>query len=260
MRADAGHAATAGGRAERTGGPLRRAFQTLEFLADGPRSASDVARLLDVNRSTALRLLSDLEATGYVTRDARTKEFSNVPARFYALLADHDDHVDWSEVIDPILAQLRDEFGEAAVLGVPANGMMVYFAFFASVHVVAVREHLGTTRPMHCSALGKAYLSALDPGALDVELGQLSFQGGTELAAKGPIELRERLEEARRLGYATDLGETFEGAACVAVPVRISGSLVGAIGLSGISVRLTPERMAEIGPRLVDVADEIETR
>ena len=96
-------------------------------------------------------------------------------------------------------------------MGVPANGTMVYLAFFPSVHLVMVRERLGTTRPMHCSALGKAYLSALDDRALDSELALLTYHGGTPKAARGPIELRERLERARQSGYAIDREEIVRG-------------------------------------------------
>jgi DNA-binding IclR family transcriptional regulator len=220
-------------------------------------SASDVARLLEVNRSTALRLLGELEETGYVTRDA-AKRFATVPSRFYALIVSHDDHADWSEVVDPILASLRDEFGEAAIMGVPANGTMVYLAFFPSVHIVAVRERLGTARPMHCSALGKAYLSALGPAALDLELGRLAYQGGTDRAPRGPMDLRERVDETRKRGYAIDRDETFEGGSCVAAPVRIAGALVGAMGLSGPSSRFSEMRIHEMGRRLVAVTRPLE--
>jgi DNA-binding IclR family transcriptional regulator len=232
---------------------LDRAFTAIEALAEGPATAADIARVLGVNRSTALRLLTELEGTGYVRRDARTKRYSNVTTRFYALIASNEDHADWSEVVDPVLSELRDEFGEAAIMGVPANGTMVYLAFFPSVHLVAVRERLGTTRPMHCSALGKAYLSALGTQALDAELALLTFRGGTDLAAKGPIELRERLELARSNGYAYERNETFDGGTCVAAPVRIGRSLVGAIGMSGPSNRFTDERIRVIGERLAAV-------
>ncbi|MCY7419323.1 MAG: IclR family transcriptional regulator [Chloroflexi bacterium] len=237
------------------GGPglLQRAFLAIEALADGPRAAADIARLLDVNRSTALRLMEELVATGYVQRDARTKRYANVTTRFYALVANNDDHADWSDVVDPLLADLRDEFGEAGIMGVPANGAMVYLAFFPSAHLVAVRERLGTTRPMHCSALGKAYLAALSAHTLDAELALLTFRGGTQLAARGPIELSERLGVARVRGYAIDRNETFDGGTCVAAPVRIGRSLVGAVGLSGPSSRFDDDRIRTIGERLVEV-------
>jgi DNA-binding IclR family transcriptional regulator len=236
---------------------IGRAFRALEALVPGPQTAAAIAHVLGVNRSTALRLMAEIESLGYVVRDPETRSYALAPARFYPFISSAPDHLDWSMVIDPVLADLRDEFGESSLMGVPANGTMVYLAFFSSVHLIMVRERLGTTRPMHCSALGKAYLSALDDRALDSELGLLTYQGGTHLAARGPIELRERLEETRQRNYAIDRDETAEGASCVAVPARIGGSLVGAIGLSGPSSRMTDQRIAEMGSRLIQVSQKL---
>ena len=238
---------------------MQRALRAIEELANGPRSASEVARALAVNRSTALRLLQELEESGYVARDPRTKHYQTVSTRFYALIANHEDHADWSEAVDPILAELRDEFGEATMMGVPANGTMVYLAFFPSTHLVAVRERLGTVRPMHASALGKAYLAALEPDALDVELARLSFTGGSPRAAKGPIELRERLAAARERGYAIDRNETFDGVTCVAAPARIGRALIGAIGVSGPSSRFDDAQIGQVGERIGELMRPLAT-
>jgi DNA-binding IclR family transcriptional regulator len=68
------------------------------------------------------------------------------------------------------------------------------------------------------------------------------------------MELRERLEETRKRGYAIDRDETVEGASCVAIPVRIGGSLVGSIGLSGPSSRMSDQRITQMGDRLIKIA------
>jgi DNA-binding IclR family transcriptional regulator len=230
---------------------LRRGLRILELLTDEPQSAAEVARRLHVNRSTALRLLGELEQGGYVSRDPATKRYTSVLERLYGLLGHHDHHSDWLELIHPVLASLRDEFGEAAVQAVPANESMVYVAFFPSLHPVAVRERLGTVRPMHCSGLGKAYLSGLDDAELDRELGRLRYDGGTARAPRGPLELRRQVEEARASGFALDLEETFDGVVCVSVPTRVGGVPVGAAGVSGPSSRLPRERLEDIGRRLV---------
>jgi IclR family acetate operon transcriptional repressor len=233
---------------------IRRAFRALEVLIPGPQTAAAIAHVLGVNRSTALRLMGEIEALGYVHRDPRTKSYSLVPARFHPFMAQQSDYLDWSTVVDPILSNLRDDFGESAIMGVPANGTMVYLAFFPSAHLIMVRERLGTSRPMHCSALGKAYLSALDDRTLDSELALLNYQGGTHLAARGPIELRERVMEGRHRGYAVDRDETAEGGTCVATPACIGGTLVGAIGVSGPSSRINETRIALMGQRLKEIA------
>jgi len=155
-----------------------------------------------------------------------------------------------SAAADPILAERRKEFGEAAIMGVPANGAMVYRAFFSSTHITTVREWLGTARSMHCSALGKACLSALDDRAPDSEWALLSCQGGTKLAARGPMELRDRLVTMRKRGDATDCNETLDGATSVAVPARIGGT----VGLSGPSSRISDGRIADFDDRLMQIS------
>jgi DNA-binding IclR family transcriptional regulator len=231
---------------------LRRGLRALEELAVSPKTAAELARSLGVNRSTALRLLQELETAGYVVRDEASKRFFTAVERLYRLIASGDDHWDWAELVDSVLVAIRDDFGEAAMQAVPAGGAMVYLAFFPSAHPVAVREQIGTVRPMHCSALGKAYLSALDQQSLDVEIGRMSFEGGTRRAPRGPEELKQRLAETRERGYASDREETFEGVVCIATPTRIDGALIGAAGVSGPAHRL-PEATADlIGSALVE--------
>jgi DNA-binding IclR family transcriptional regulator len=225
-------------------------MRTFELLSVEPLSAAELARKLGINRSTSLRLLSELIETGYVRRDSVTKRFATVPSRFLNLVAHQEEHTDWTQIIEPVLAEIRDETGESTILGVPANNAMVYLAYFPTFHVLAVSEQLGTVRPMHCSALGKAYLAALDPAALEAVLARIPYAGGTQRAAHSEAELRTRVLQAQKDGYALDLDETFDDVRCVAVPLYVSGSLVGAVGISGPGPRFAAARMADLGAYL----------
>lgn len=237
---------------------LTRGLRTLEVLAAGSLSAAEIGRRVGVERSTALRICRELEALGYITRNNESKHYETVRTRLYALAGGRREATDWNETVDPVLVRLRDQTREASVFGVPAGNFIVYLAFCESLHPIAVREHLGAARPMHASALGKAYLAALGPSDLDIELGQLDFSGGTANAAKGPIELRQRLDDARSCGYAIDWQETFEDVACVAAPVHLAGTLLGAIGISGPVSRLSGRRLEQLGEQLRDEARLIE--
>ena len=230
---------------------IGRVIRTFEILSIEPHTAAELGRRLGINRSTALRLLSELIDTGYVARDEATKHFALVPSRFLNLVARQDHHTDWTQIVDELLAELRDETGDSTILGVPAGQTMVYLAFFPTFHVLAVSERLGTVRPMHCSALGKAYLSALDDAALERELPLMDYVKGTEHAAHSATELRTRVLQAREDGYALDVDETFDQVRCVAAPVRIGGSLIGSIGISGPAARFAVPRMRELGNHLV---------
>lgn len=243
------------GAVERTS--VARIFRTLELLAEAPRTPSGLAQELTIDRSTALRLLRQLQATGYVARDDATKRYVTVGVRFLRLVSSTPDHADLSELVDPVLRAMRTQYGEASLLAVPARGSMVYAAFFPSHQLLAVREQLGAVRPMHCSAVGKAYLSGLDERAFDEELNRLTFEGGTDVAPRDRPSLYRQIATARELGYAVDRDETSLGVSCVAVPLWIGDSLIGAIGVSGPSTRLSPALVEVIGPELREQASQL---
>jgi DNA-binding IclR family transcriptional regulator len=247
-------------KADDTGGErtsVARIFRTLELLADAPCTPAGLAQALDIDRSTALRLLRQLQATGYVARDETTRCYYAVGARFMRLVSATPDHADLSDLVDPVLRAVRVQHGEASLLAVPARGSMVYAAFFPSRHLLSVREQLGAVRPMYCSAVGKAYLSGLDAGAFEEELNRLNFEGGTEHAPMDRPALHRQIVTARQLGYAVDRDETSLGVSCVAVPVWIGDSLIGAIGVTGPSSRLSESMVQAIGPELREATSDL---
>lgn len=230
----------------------------MEALTGGPLTAAEIGRQVGVDRSTALRMCHELEGLGYVKRNAHSKRYEIVTARLYALVGNHHGTRDWGEAIDPILARLRDKAQEASVLGVPAGNSVVYIAFCESPQPIAVREHVGAVRPIHASAIGKAYLATIESDELDAELGRLDYIGGTPHAAKGPMDLRNRLSEVQACGYAIDWEETFEGVACVAAPIHLGGILLGAIGISGPISRLSKKRLAQLGAEIIQEVNWVE--
>ncbi|MDO8212283.1 IclR family transcriptional regulator [Conexibacter sp. CPCC 206217] len=234
---------------------LDRGLHALELLAHGPQSAAATAAALSVNRSTALRLLQVLENLGYVRRDPRSKRYAIVSERFIGMA--NGSHVDWHETINPVLERLRDEVGESTLLATPANDVMVYVSYFDCDHTVAVRERLGTVRPMHASALGRAWLSALPAAELDAALGRIDYSGGTRRAASGPLELRQRVRDARQRGWAAERGESVEGVSCVAVPAYIGEVPVGAVAISAPTGRMDDETLMRNGRLLQDAIDRL---
>ncbi len=225
------------------------------MLALAPASAADVAGKLGVNRSTGLRLLQELESLGFVRRDPRTRRYSVVSERFVPMTSGlrHD----WQQLINPVLERIRDEVGESTIFATPVNGVMVHVSFYVSSHSIAVREQIGTVRPMHASAIGKAWLSALSDAELDLELDGIDYSLGTDHAPQSADELRERVLVARERGWAIDSEETVAGAGCVAAPTWVGDSPVGAVAISAPITRLDDATLARYGELLMDAMSSI---
>ena len=236
------------GAAQRTAGSVQlRGVRALEIVASEPTSAAELGRALSIDRSSALRLLGELERNGYVSRNPDSLRFSVTATRLKALLKVESNAKDLREVTDSVISAASDRYGEATVFAVPSAGSMVYASFKPTVHVLAVSEEVGAARPMHSSALGKAYLSTLPSAQLRLEMDRIDYTTGSAQAAKNSEQLQVRLSEIRESGYAIDWEETFVGVRCVAAAILVGGSPVGAIGVQAPAQRLDIDRLHEIG-------------
>jgi DNA-binding IclR family transcriptional regulator len=258
-----------GGETPRHRSPLTRGLQTLDRLREQPSTISELARVLGVNRSTVHRLVQELEVAGYIERDSSSRRFLvasdklATPSVHPGATGGTDGGVggDWAEASYQALRELRDLVGESTMFAVPARDRMLYIAFFSTDHPIGVQEAIGSARPMHASAVGKAYLSALPLPILDIVLGRLDYSSGTDNAAKGPFQLRDMLDEVREQGYAIDHDETFVGLSCVATSVIVNGStLVGAAGITGLTHRFGPDQARYFGALLVGRLHHLETK
>jgi len=115
-----------------------------------------------------------------------------------------------------------------------------------------VDHPIGSLAPLHCTALGKAFLAF---GRVDPPPELVAFTPQT-LTTKHA--LAEDLTRIRRWGYAVDNEEFTAGIRCVARPIYDeSGFMIAAVGVSGPSVRVNPERLVELGGIVLSLsADE----
>jgi len=111
---------------------------------------------------------------------------------------------------------------------------------------------VGMRVPLHCSALGKVFLAA---GAVLPD-GRLTKRTAQSISTRPALE--EELNRVRAQGWAVADSELEPGLVAVAAPVRSSdGSVVAALGISGPSVRLLPERFAELGALVATESDRL---
>src|SRR5947209_6419875 len=79
--------------------------------------------------------------------------------------------------------------------------------------------------------------------------------------APAPDWMREELETVRRLRFATAIDALEPGLAAIAVPVAgAHGDVIAALSITGPTLRMTPERIAELKPALMDEARRLAGR
>jgi IclR family acetate operon transcriptional repressor len=229
---------------------LAKALDLLEALeGEGQPTLTELSNRTGIPKPTALRVLANLEARGYVERDVHGRY--KLGLRLLQLGARVTADIDLREVARPEMEALRDAFEETVNLALPAEIGIVYIAILESAHGLRMAANVGMRDSYHSSALGKAILAQRTPAEIERALGAEPLARKTTRTLATRAQLAPELERVRRQGYAIDEEENELGARCIGVPIfGRDGSCVAAISVSGPVSRLTSERAGVIADRV----------
>jgi len=236
---------------------LMKACRILDLLAREQQglTATEIARRVDLPRSTAFRVLQTLESEQMVTqRDRRYWAGASLLRLGLSALASDDLR---TQAV-PVLRRLADETRETAHLVVRAGGQGLILEVADGPDMVRVASRPGTLLWLHCSAAGKALLAGTDREQARALLSDTGMPRATPHTIADPDGMLAELERVRAEGYAVDDREYHEDVRCVAAPVTPSkrGS-IAAIGITAAAARVTPERVPAVAETVKAAADEL---
>ena len=238
---------------------VERAITILDLLAQGGwQTGAELARGLDVHRSTALRLLATLERHALVERDSRTARY-RLGRRLPQLASVVTGEFDLRYIARPICERLAAASGETATFELLIGDDIVPIEQATASNSVVTVNWLGRRYPVHCTASGKAFL-AFGQGAVRERLLAEPLARITPRTVTDPGKLAAQLEQARHAGVARTHEELEMGLDAIAAPVfGPDGEMVAALDVSGPSHRLakrsdldrlTAEAAAELSRKL----------
>lgn len=231
---------------------LARGLEALDFLTAKrePVRLTDVAEALGVDKSNASHLMKTLVAAGYACQDSTrryqpTEKVVRPAANVHSLI----DIVSVKEAWRPVLERLVADTGECAHMAVLVGDRVWYIDKIDSSLPLKVDHPIGALSPLHCTALGKAFLAFGDARA------EGPFETFTPRTLTTRRALDDEITRTRARGYSIDNEEFASGIRCVARSVYDRhGRMIAAIGVSGPSVRVTDERLAELGHIVTSVS------
>ncbi|WP_339093777.1 IclR family transcriptional regulator [Variovorax paradoxus] len=136
------------------------------------------------------------------------------------------------------LKRLRDQTGETVHLAVPNGNNMVYIEKLESPSAVRMSSRIGTSVSLHATAVGKAYMAALDDTALKALMKGLPMPRYTGNTTVEPAALRAQIEQTRQRGWSVDNEENEAGIFCFGAVIRgATGAPVAAISVSTLVFR-----------------------
>jgi DNA-binding IclR family transcriptional regulator len=244
-----------GGR-QRTIQSVDRAAMLIKAIADSrqPPTVIELAAACGLNRSTAWRLLSTLDAHGLIERDPVSQRYS----LGYAFLriaagAEPDPLVRQAR---PVLERLANDTGEATNLAVAKRFRLVYVDQVDPPQIMAP-NWFGRTVPLHATSTGKAYLAFMSREERAAAL-PARLEKYTPATVTDRRTLDAQLDEVREAGFATCLGELEESLFGASAPVLSEqGRPVAIVSVWGTEHRLPRERLDDVGRRALAAAAEI---
>lgn len=235
---------------------LEKASDLIDYLgqAGEPVTLASVRSALSMPKSSTHRLLSELASLGVVrrTRDGR---YSLGPRLLYWGEAAAETF-DLRATAEPVMRRLRDEVGESVHLYVREEDRRICIAAVEARHELRPFIQLGRPLPLRLGAAGKVLLAFAEEDIQRSEVAQMA-QDDTSSKVSG-VELAHQLERIRAERWAYSIGEREQGVAAGAATVHDStGRVVAALCISGPTVRLTEERLAQMRRPLEAAATEV---
>ncbi|MFC7457410.1 IclR family transcriptional regulator [Brachybacterium sp. GCM10030267] len=240
------------------------ALQLTTYLAAQrtPVPAIQIARDLDLPRSTTYDLLSVLVERGFALHLASERLYGIGPAAF-ELAGGYARQEPLARVGRRVVENLVDEVGESGHLAVLHGRDVLYIVEERARNRPSLVTDVGVRIPSHLTASGRALLAELPPAQLRSLYGrEADFTART--SAPGPTtpqQLRSLLADVRCEGVAEETGEVTDTLSSLAAVVRDhTGWPAAAVALTFVEDHTSEEDRARLAVAVREAAGELTRR
>ncbi len=230
---------------------LERGFRVLDCFAaaQGPLGNGEVSQQTGIPRATVSRLIATLVGLGHL-RAARGGDKYEMAAGVVRLAQAFLGAIDVRQYARPHLAALSEASGASSFIGVrDGDDMLVVEAARARSAVVMLGADIGTRMAIVSSALGRAWLAAVDETTRRALVDRWRTQ--PDRAAMAGPHLDKALAASLRQGFAISVGEWHPNIHAVAVPIRTASGEVISLNCGGAAFVLPEDRLRKVVVPLV---------
>jgi DNA-binding IclR family transcriptional regulator len=219
---------------------------------------TELSKRLNLHKNNVFRLLATLESRNYIEQNKVTENY-RLGLKTLELGQTFIKQMGLLRQARPILERLVRECNETTYVAVLKDFQIVYLDVVETDMTVRVVPRVGTQLPAYCTAAGKAQIAYMSEEELTKYLPSKELKRYTPNTITDRQALKGQLKQIAEQEYAIDNEELDLGVRCVGAPIRdYTRRIVGAISVSGPSMRLTDERIEkELIPKIRKAAEEI---
>jgi IclR family KDG regulon transcriptional repressor len=237
---------------------VKKAFQILKLISDtdGGLGISDLAKRLEIGKSTVHGITSALEALGTIIRDPTTKRYI-LGLTLLELGRSAYSQLDLKDLVRPIMEDLMEKTEESVFVGVLNGDRVIILDIVESKQDLKMTSTRGTAIPLLAGAVGKVLLATMSNEKAREIVGKKGLSRFTEHSITDPEAFLQEVGMAREKGYATDYEEYILGVRAVASPIKAENHLISAIWVVGFKTSLNDEKMKDVIKAIKESAEKI---
>jgi DNA-binding IclR family transcriptional regulator len=222
---------------------------------------TELSKRLKLHKNNVFRLLATLESRNYIEQNRVTENY-RLGLKTLELGQTFIKQMGLLRQSRPVLEALVKECNETTYVAILKDFHIVYLDTVETDLTVRVVPRVGSRLPAYCTAAGKVQLAYMTDEELDNYIPGKELKRFTPNTIIDKDQFRKHLAVVAEQGYAVDNEELDNGVRCVGAPIRdYTRRIIGAVSISGPSMRFTDERVEkELIPLVKKAGEEISTK
>lgn len=220
----------------------------------------EISNQAAIPKPTAYRLLSALEASGFVhkTKESEHDSRYRLGLKLLELGQLVSDNLEVRKVALPIMKQLGGDINEVIHLVIINQGEATYIEKVDSTRALRLYTRVGKSAPLYLGSGPKlllAYLPKKDQEQVIQQAESATYPDGKPIQIQ---QLRDELQKIKEQGYAWSSGEQDQDTTGISYPILdYRNEVVAALGVSGLSTHFRGEHLEYIKEKAQKAAGDI---
>ncbi|CAN5681516.1 IclR family transcriptional regulator [soil metagenome] len=220
-------------------------------------SAPELARRLNLPRSTVFRLLATLESLGFIKRTESGNDY-RLGMAVLRLGFEYLSSLDLTELGQPMIERLCSTIKQPCNIVIRDGRSIVYVARVMPPMPFTAAVRVGTHLPAHATVLGHVLLADLTLSELRALYPEDHLEAFSASTPKTTLELFDMVEAAARRGHVVGEGFFEASISTIAAPVRDhTHRVVAALGATIAAPNIEPSRLEDLVRQVHACADEL---
>lgn len=234
---------------------IDRALTLVEQIVERPMKLQEIAKELDVHKSSASRIVKVLEKHKFL----KTENGVIYPGYGILQLAYLiNEKLDIRNIARNHIEHLGEVTRGTIHLCILDGNEVVYIDKKDSPYPVRMHSRIGNRGPVYCTGVGKAILAYLPENEVEKLMNSITFNSFTKTTIDNREDLLKELASIKESSISIDNGEHEESVRCIAAPIfNFERKPVAAISISYTTTRNTLEDLFQYRSLLLETTKAI---